>query len=103
VTEQLAQYLSVEDQKARLIPVKKEPCTLSLTMRYLVNVDCSDPADCEEKLANLRRQLQAPEPAPEEIECPYPGLKPYSEKTAYFFGREREIDELELLVESQRR
>ena len=50
----------------------------------------------------LRAFLDVPEPSPEDIECPYPGMAPFRREDARrFFGREDEIRELRQRLDEQ--
>jgi len=94
LTTELASYLSVSGQQERLIPIEKAPSDLPLRLRYLVRLDCTKPATCKDQLAILRDQLNQPDPPPESIACPYPGMSPFTASDRHFYGRERETDKL---------
>lgn len=92
---QLVNSLSVEEQSARLIPLHLQPTTLPLEIRFRVALDFTDEVLWAEETERLRRLLNQPLPPPEEIRCPYPGMRSYTEEESrFFFGREREIDVL---------
>jgi len=94
-SEQLTSYASVADQRDRLIPLLLRPCTLPLRVDFRVRLDCTDEANWEQETARLRALLDQPEPTPERIPCPYPGMVPFSEADSdRFFGRDREVQEL---------
>jgi TIR domain/NACHT domain len=93
--EQLASYASVAEQRDRLIPLLKEKSELPLRIDFRVRLDCTDKANWESEADRLRALLNQPEPAPERIPCPYPGMVPFSAKDARFFhGREAEIRQM---------
>ncbi len=93
--EQLASYASVERQRGRLVPLILKPCELPLRLDFRVRLDCTIEADWEAEIARLRALLAQPEPGPEHIPCPYPGMVPFAEQDApHFFGRDREIEVL---------
>jgi hypothetical protein len=54
-------------------------------------------------LAQLREDLHHAAPDQEDIPCPYPGMKPFSEQSPYFFGREKEIRRLQDTLAEQHR
>ena len=90
--DQLAAYAAVADQRDRLIPLLLAPCTLPLHIESRVSLDCTDPDTRADEIARLRQLLDQPEPPPERIPCPYPGLVPFAEKDArFFYGRGAEI------------
>ncbi|MBN1137770.1 MAG: SUMF1/EgtB/PvdO family nonheme iron enzyme [Anaerolineae bacterium] len=93
--EQLVSHLSVAERQIRLIPLLKTECELPLRLDFRVRLDCTAEANWESEIARLRAVLAQPEPGLERIPCPYPGMVPFSEGDArYFFGREREIEDL---------
>jgi len=56
----LAQQLGLEEAARRLIIVMREPCTLSLRLRYLLWLDMSSDADFAETAARLVNALRQP-------------------------------------------
>ncbi len=93
--EQLAAYAGVAEQRDRLVPLLIEPCELPLRLEFRVRLDCTNEDDWEGEIARLRALLGRPEPGPERIPCPYPGMVPFTEQDApRFFGRDREIEAL---------
>jgi WD40 repeat protein len=94
--EQLASYTAVAEQRDRLIPLLRErDCPLPLRIEFRVRLDCTDQNNWEPEIGRLRELLAQPEPKPERIPCPYPGMIPFSGKDAgSFYGREDEIRQM---------
>ncbi|HEU4404118.1 MAG TPA: toll/interleukin-1 receptor domain-containing protein [Polyangiaceae bacterium] len=89
----LASHLAVTEH--RLLLVCREPCELPLHLDFRVRLDCFDGEPWDEAMTRLRDLLGQPEPAADELACPYPGMAPYSaEQRALFFGRDAEVEEL---------
>ena len=92
-SEQLASFASVAEQRYRLIPVVREQCRLPLHLEFRVRLDCTDRDLWETAAAQLRELLTQPEPKPERLACPYPGMVPFrAEDARFFYGREEEIE-----------
>lgn len=95
LSEQMASFLSTAEQQIRLIPLVKEECELSLGIEFRVRLDCTSAENCKDSIGQLRTLLGRPEPVPDRLECPYPGMVPFRARDAiFFFGREKEIDEI---------
>jgi WD40 repeat protein/energy-coupling factor transporter ATP-binding protein EcfA2 len=94
--EQLASYATVAEQRDRLVPLLRERnCPLPLRIDFRVRLDCAEQNNWESEIARLRGLLNQPEPKPERIPCPYPGMIPFREKDArFFYGREAEIRQM---------
>jgi hypothetical protein len=75
--EQLAAYAAVAGGHDRLIPLLLEPCTIPLHVEFRVRLDCTQPARWDQETARLRELVDQPEPVPEELPCPYPGMAPF--------------------------
>jgi hypothetical protein len=103
LTEQLASYLNVTEQQARIIPLLKSRFDLPLSLAYLVPLDCTKEENWKREIGRLRELLDQPEPEPERIECPYPGLRPFRRGDPHFFGREPEVWELVARLRNERR
>ena len=102
-SEQLASYAAIAEQRQRLIPLKREECELPLHIEFRVRLDCTDKDNWETEAGRLRELLNQPEPKPERIECPYPGMVPFEAKDArFFYGREDEIDQILQRLRHQR-
>jgi WD40 repeat protein len=101
--EQLASYATVTDGHDRLIPLLLEPCTIPLHVEFRVRLDCTDPARWDQETARLRELVDQPEPVPEELPCPYPGMAPFDASLARFFhGRAGEVSALARRLRHQR-
>ena len=102
--EQLASYTAVAEQRDHLIPLLRErDCPLPLHIEFRVSLDCTEQSRWEAEIGRLRQLLAQPEPKPERIPCPYPGMVPFQEKDArFFYGREAEIRQMLLYFRSQR-
>lgn len=93
--EQLASYLTTTEAQTRLIPLLKAKCEIPLHIDFRVRLDCTEKANRESQVARLRDLLNQPAAQPERIECPYPGMIPFRvEDARWFYGRDKEIDEL---------
>src|SRR6476469_9177729 len=92
----LAQSYCNNIQTWPVIPLIYEPVELPLGLQMLVPLDVTDPSEWEAAVARLCNDLKQTIPAPlPRLECPYPGMIPFSEATSdRFFGRDQEIDEL---------
>jgi hypothetical protein len=102
-SEQLASYAAVAEQRNRLIPLEREKCELPLYIEFRVRLDCTDKDNWETAISKLRELLNQPEPKPERIECPYPGMVPFrAEDARFFYGREDEIEEILQRLRNQR-
>jgi WD40 repeat protein len=78
-----------------VVPVIRRRAQLPPRLSLLVALDASEPALWEEVLARLCAELRRPLPGPaEHPRCPYPGMVPFGEGQALFFGRERETDSI---------
>jgi WD40 repeat protein len=90
---QLASYLTVQERRTRLIPLELENSRLPLDIEFRVRLDCTQQDNWEAVAARLRELLKQPEPEPERIPCPYPGMVAFRAKDArFFYGREDEIE-----------
>jgi formylglycine-generating enzyme required for sulfatase activity len=95
IGEQLASHAAVAEARDRLVPLLLEPCRIPLHVDFRVRLDCTDPATWEVEVARLRELLDRPEPRPEKLPCPYPGMVPFGDEDGgRFFGRNREVQEL---------
>lgn len=98
-SELLASHLSVAEGAARLIPLLLEPCDVPVRLAIRLMVDCTEPTRWAGEVSRLRRTLRLPDPPPERLSCPYPGMAPFGpDEGATFFGRDREVAELHRLV-----
>ena len=90
---QLASYVSVAD--VHVIPLRLTDGKLPIDLEFRVALDFTDRARWEPAVARLRELLQTTAPAPEQIACPYPGMRPFTTSEANrFFGRDKELDDL---------
>ena len=90
--EQLVTFTSVEEGRGRVVAVTLHPCQPPPRLRFRVGLDCTDWTQWDEQAARLRDLIGSPEPTPEVIPCPYPGMVPFRPKERRFFhGREDEI------------
>src|SRR5271165_7024587 len=81
--------------RGRLIALTLHPCQPPPRLRFRVGRDCTDETQWGEQIKKLRDFLGCPEPPPEVIPCPYPGMAPFQPKEArFFFGRDAEIKNL---------
>src|SRR5271166_5132334 len=75
--EQLASFLTVVEQRARVIPLLLEDCQLPLRIDFLVRLDCRESTAWASEAARLRLALNSAEPEPEKVPCPYIGMVSY--------------------------
>lgn len=93
--EQLASYLTIDQQQERLIPLRLEPCAVPLRINFRVGLDCINQANWESEISRMRALLNQPEPLLGRINCPYRGMVPFrADDARFFFGRESEIDDM---------
>jgi WD40 repeat protein len=91
--EQLVSYTSVEKGRGRLVALTLHPCQPPPRLRFRVGLDCIDSTRWNEEVQRLRDLLDRPEPPPERIACPYPGMRPFADGfERFFFGRDAEIE-----------
>jgi WD40 repeat protein len=95
--------VTIAEQRARLVPLLKAPCELPLRIDFRVRLDCTDESNWEHEITRLRDLLGQPEPVPERLPCPYPGIIPFSATDArFFYGRETESKEMLQRLRRQR-
>ncbi|MBL7255641.1 nSTAND1 domain-containing NTPase [Paractinoplanes lichenicola] len=98
----LATHAGVTDPES-VIPLVLHPCELPLNIVYRVRLDCTNPDRWSAEIGRLRDLLKVAEPPAERVACPYPGMVAFGPADApFFYGREREIDELAQRVRQQR-
>lgn len=91
--EQLASHISAPEP--RILPLRLTRCALPVRIEARTSFDFTDQAHWEVETSRLRNLLQLDVQPPEQIPCPYPGMRPFDTREASrFFGRNREIDEL---------
>src|SRR5262249_48354637 len=79
----------------RFVLIKLRDCAMPLRFRHRVQLDFTDPKDWEAAAMRLRGLLGNPDPRPEVIPCPYPGIAPFhKEDSRFFYGRNAEIEML---------
>lgn len=101
--EHLASHLTIDQQQERVIPLLLQPCDVPLRINFRVGLDCTNQNNQESEVTRLRVLLNQPEPVLEKIECPYPGMVPFSANDArFFYGREAKIDKMLQLLRHQR-
>jgi conflict system STAND superfamily ATPase/TIR domain-containing protein len=97
--EQLAAYASVaKDVHGVLLPLLLEHCKLTMHVASLVKLDFRDPTReaWDAEIDRLRGYLDQPAAPDSDLACPYPGMRPFTERDAgRFFGREVELDNIE--------
>ena len=85
-----------------LVPVVIDDVELPTRVNMLVKVDLQKQESWERGIKRLCEQLGQPlrgKPSREIPECPYPGMRPFTEqRKGFFFGRDDEIQELVELV-----
>ncbi|MDQ2809423.1 MAG: TIR domain-containing protein [Chloroflexota bacterium] len=94
-SENLAFHSGLDATGPRLIALKLEPCRLPPHLDMSTLLDCTEAGKQDAEIARLRRQLSLPEPPPEQLKCPYPGMLPFTaDQFGAFFGRSEEIRQL---------
>ncbi|MBU2666265.1 SUMF1/EgtB/PvdO family nonheme iron enzyme [Actinoplanes bogorensis] len=87
----------------RVVPLMLHPCELPLNISYRVLLDCTDPDRWGIEIERLRHLLNVPEPPAERVACPYPGMVAFGSADArFFYGRDRETDDLVHRLRHQR-
>ncbi len=86
-----------------VIPLVLKPVEIPVELELLVGLDATNPEEWEEVIERLCTELQLPIPAASpKPDCPYPGMKPFtSENTGFFYGRDKEINNLLLRLRNQ--
>jgi WD40 repeat protein len=99
--EQLATFKSIDDgQDPRVVPLLLIDCEVPLSLAAKVRLDFRDRTHWRDEAARLRRALQMPEPLDAPVECPYPGMRAFTQgDSGLFFGRQREVDALSAQLE----
>ena len=80
-----------------LVPAVIAPCELPLQLKHLTALEFFDLAreHWEAEVAKLSKALAAPLPPAVKLDCPYPGIRPFTtDNAAQFFGREDEVADL---------
>jgi len=93
--EHLVNFTSVEEGRGSVVALTLHPCQPPPRLRFRVGLDCTDWTQWDEEVKRLRDLLDRPEPPPEVVPCPYPGMVPFRPEDArFFFGRDAEIQDL---------
>ncbi|TMQ17794.1 MAG: hypothetical protein E6J90_21760 [Deltaproteobacteria bacterium] len=96
--EQLVAYASVaKDVHGVLLPLLLDDCKLTMHVQSLVRLDFRDPTReaWEAEIDRLRAYLDRPAVREADLPCPYPGMRPFTERDAgRFFGRDVELDRI---------
>jgi WD40 repeat protein len=101
--ELLASHDAV-DRSGRMVPLVLDDCAIPLRLAALVTLDLRRRDGWEAAFGRLRTLLSQPSPRPDELTCPYPGMRPFSgDEAARFFGRERDIDHMVQLLRAGER
>jgi formylglycine-generating enzyme required for sulfatase activity/energy-coupling factor transporter ATP-binding protein EcfA2 len=100
--EMLATHAELIDLRNRVVPLVRTPVTLPLRLDWRVHLDCTRPESWAAEVARLRSLLARPEPRDDIIPSPFPGLSAFgAQNTHYFFGRDDDIDALDLRIHEQ--
>jgi WD40 repeat protein len=92
--ETIASHASIAANRDRIVPVVRDGSELPLRLGFRVRIDCAGPGPWDAEVARLRRLLDLPERADDDLQLPYPGLRAFTGGEARFFhGREDEIDD----------
>jgi len=96
--EQLAAYASLaQDVQGELLPLMLADCELPLHIQALVKLDYRDPTRevWAAETGRLRQYFDLPAVPEQDLPCPYPGMRPFTEQDASrFFGRDAELDDI---------
>ena len=93
----LIEMVSVKKNRARIIPILKDPVTIPFALQRFKPIDFTDASNTHSALVSLFSALDGNNQLPldKKPPCPYPGLYSFDEsKSEYFFGRSREIRDL---------
>lgn len=98
---QLANFLSVDEQQDRLIPLHLERLEdLPKQIKFRVALDFTAQDNWPHETERLCKLLQSAPLGEQFIPCPYPGMVPFGrEELGHFYGREKEIDNMIDLVQ----
>lgn len=101
---EMAVHLGAEARRASFLPLLLVDCEPPLLFASRTGLDYRDPTTWAAETARLRAFLEMPDPEPERVDCPYPGMQAFASGDAeHFFGRRAEIDQLlEYLAEGAR-
>lgn len=81
--------------RGQVVPLLLDDVSSPLYLAAKVALDLRAKERWDGELERLRALLGAPPPAPQEVPCPYPGMRAFGAADAkWFYGREREILEL---------
>lgn len=100
--EQLSSTVAVLSRTNRLVPITLRACEVPPRITFRVVLDCTVEAHWSAAMARLREQFKLPDPPPASIACPYPGILPFEQAQAHFYGREREISDMEQALHGQK-
>lgn len=93
--ELLSRNVRDDARGGSLVPLLVADCEVPAILAQHELLDCRAPQQRQAAAARLRARLGQPDPAVEQIACPYPGMQPFSATTASrFHGRTKEIDEI---------
>lgn len=95
-TDQLAQFYGLETSTWPVIPLILDNSELPLRLKMLTALDARESENWNSIVDRICQGLETLPPTDiAKIDCPYPGLKAFSEKDGkFFFGRDREIQEM---------
>lgn len=101
---QLANFLSVDDQQDRLIPLRLDRFDLPPQISFRVALDFTSQAKWQHETLRLCKLLRSSSPPSEQfIPCPYPGMLPFSQQESRrFYGRDDEIGKMIGLLQQHR-
>jgi len=96
--EQIATYASVSrNVHGVLLPLLLSDCTVPARIQALIALDfrASARERWEGEIGRLRAYLERPAILVPDVPCPYPGMRPFTERDANrFFGRDIEIERI---------
>lgn len=97
--DHLVAHAAVTEQRDRVVPLLRETCELPLHIDFRVRLDFTEQEHWDAEAERLRGLLSRPDPGQEQIDCPYPGMVPFSEANAHHLhGRDAEVrDAIECL------
>jgi len=100
----LAQQFGVDSNSWPVIPIiREDDVVLPPRLAMLVALRATNESEADAAVSRLLADLQR-ERVPARIapDCPYPGMRPFSEDDSrYFFGRSAEIEALELRLDAE--
>jgi WD40 repeat protein len=91
IAAEFAAYATVSGNDNRFIPIELEACNIPLQHGIRVRLDCREPDQWSVAMERLRNELGAPVAQETLIECPYPGMAPFTAANSKFFTGRKDL------------